>query len=52
MPAVREVVRSSAEEDYRFSAVVMGIVQSDPFTLRELADDESGEITARAAGGD
>jgi len=52
MPAVREVVRRSAARDYRFSAVVMGIVQSDPFTLRELGDDASGELTARADGGD
>jgi hypothetical protein len=39
MPAVREVVRQSAADDYRFSAVVMGIVQSAPFTTRDVGED-------------
>ena len=40
MPAVREVVRQSAADDYRFSAVVMGIVQSVPFTTRDVGEGE------------
>jgi hypothetical protein len=43
MPAVREVVRRSAADDYRFSAVVIGIVQSVPFTTRDV-----GELSARS----
>jgi hypothetical protein len=31
MPAVRRILRSSAEEDFRLSALVLGIVESDPF---------------------
>ena len=46
MPAVREVVRRSAADDYRFSAVVMGIVQSAPFTTRDVGEGEP----ARAVG--
>jgi len=31
MPAVREIVRNAAREDYRFSSIVMGIINSDQF---------------------
>jgi len=34
MPAVRSVVRDSARDQYRFSAVVLGIVRSVPFQMR------------------
>ena len=33
-PAVRRIVRGAAEEDYRFSALVLGIVDSLPFQMR------------------
>jgi hypothetical protein len=33
-PAVRGIVRSSRAQDYRFSALVMGIVDSTPFQMR------------------
>ena len=46
MPAVREIVRRSAADDYSFSAVVMGIVQSVPFTTRDAGEGESSELTA------
>ncbi len=48
MPAVREVVRRSAADDYRFSSVVMGIVQSVPFTTRDVGEGEPSELSARA----
>jgi hypothetical protein len=35
MPAVRGVVRSAAKDDYRFSALVFGIVKSVPFQMKE-----------------
>ena len=31
MPAVQEIQSAAAKDGYRFSAVVMGIVQSYPF---------------------
>lgn len=34
MPAVRRVVRLAAEDDYRFSSIVLGIVSSDTFQKR------------------
>jgi hypothetical protein len=33
-PAVRKIVREAAEDEYRFSAIVLGIVNSTPFTMR------------------
>jgi hypothetical protein len=51
MPAVRQVVRQSAADDYRFSAVVMGIVQSVPFITRDVAEGDSAELSARSESG-
>ena len=34
MPAVRRIVRDAAQKDYRFSALVLAIVQSTPFQMR------------------
>jgi len=34
MPAIREIVSHAAEDDYRFSAIVLGIVDSTPFQMR------------------
>jgi hypothetical protein len=31
MPGIRAIVRKAAANDYRFSMLVMGVVQSDPF---------------------
>jgi hypothetical protein len=34
MPTVRRIVRESAENDYRFSALVWGIVNSTQFRMK------------------
>jgi cytochrome c553 len=34
-PAVRKIVREAKANDYRFSSIVVGIVNSTPFTLRK-----------------
>ena len=34
MPVVRAIVRDAAKQDYRFSSIVLGIVQSAPFQMR------------------
>ena len=34
MPAVRKIVRDANDEEYRFSALVQGIVDSVPFQMR------------------
>ena len=36
-PAVRTIVRSSAPANFTFSAFVLGVVDSDPFQMREAA---------------
>ncbi len=33
-PAVRKIVRNAAKGDYRFSAIILAIIASDPFTMR------------------
>jgi hypothetical protein len=34
MPTVRQIVRATAREEYRFSALVMAVVSSTPFQMR------------------
>jgi hypothetical protein len=38
MPAVRAIVRNAARDNYRFSAIVMGIVKSAPFQMRKSSE--------------
>jgi hypothetical protein len=38
MPAVRGIVRQARGQEYRFSSLIMGIVSSPPFTMREKED--------------
>ncbi len=33
-PAVRKIVRDAAQDDYRFSSLIMGVVRSTPFQMR------------------
>jgi hypothetical protein len=39
MPAVRAIVRDAAHNDYRLSSIVLGIVKSVPFEMKEKAPD-------------
>jgi len=45
-PAIRQIVRQSRASDYRFSAVVLGIVKSVPFTMRKSASAAALEESA------
>ncbi len=47
LPQVRAVVRGAAAEDYRFAAIVTGIVQSPAFQLQALPED-GNDIAATA----
>jgi hypothetical protein len=38
MPAVRKIVRDARSTNYRFSAIVMGVVRSVPFQMKELRE--------------
>ena len=40
MPSVRTIVREAGRTNYRFSAVVMGIVRSTPFQMRMAPEGE------------
>ena len=35
MPAIRGILRDAARNDYRFSSIVLGIVKSTPFEMKE-----------------
>jgi uncharacterized protein DUF1592/uncharacterized protein DUF1588/uncharacterized protein DUF1595/uncharacterized protein DUF1585/uncharacterized protein DUF1587 len=45
MPTARAVVRKAAEDDYRFSSLVLGIVTSDTFQMR-IAGERQSETVA------
>ncbi|HEV7714767.1 MAG TPA: DUF1592 domain-containing protein, partial [Steroidobacteraceae bacterium] len=51
MPHVRQIVRDSASQDYRLSAVVLGIVGSDAFQMAEVpkVDDHPAQKELSAA---
>jgi hypothetical protein len=46
MPQVRQIVREAKRQDYRFSALVAGIVQSDAFRMQAVRRE--GESTGSA----
>jgi hypothetical protein len=47
MPAVRKIVRDAGAEDYRFSAIVRGVVESEQFRQRRVPGPEATQITAQ-----
>jgi len=49
MPEVREIVRGAKSENYRFSALVRGIVKSEAFRMQGVVRDE-GTVQASLAG--
>ena len=47
MPTIRTIVREAGQNDYRFSSIVLGIVKSIPFQMKEkAADGENRTVTA------
>jgi hypothetical protein len=47
MPLVRKLVRDAAKDDYRFSALVLGIVNSDAFQYDRMPAEEPAAVTAQ-----
>jgi hypothetical protein len=43
MPVVRQLTRDVADEDYRWSSLVLGIVQSQPFQMRRSESDRRSQ---------
>jgi hypothetical protein len=47
MPAVRNIVREAGKNDYRLSSIVLGIVKSTPFQMKEKSREaENRTVTA------
>jgi len=46
MPTVREILRDAAGNDYRFSSIVLGIVKSTPFKMKEKQSQDGGSARA------
>ena len=49
MPVVRSIVRDSARSNYRFSSLVLGIINSSPFQMRITAPSGEGDSPVRTA---
>jgi hypothetical protein len=41
MPTIRDIVRKSAQDNYRFSSIVLNIVNSPPFQMRQVAPEKT-----------
>jgi hypothetical protein len=46
MPTVRGIVRRAEREDYRFSELVLGVVESAPFRMRMVQPEDQPEVAA------
>jgi hypothetical protein len=49
MPLLRQIVRDAAKQDYRFSALVLGIVKSEAFLYDRIPEQKADTMTASAA---
>lgn len=45
MPAVRKIERQAEAEDYRISAIIVGVVRSEAFQMRRMAVAEDTELS-------
>jgi hypothetical protein len=48
MPTIRQIVRDTAKDNYRFSSIVLHIVDTDQFQMRSSADPAHGTQTAQS----
>jgi hypothetical protein len=49
LPLVRAIAAGAARQDYRFSSVVLGIVESPPFMMKKAVAADAALATAQAA---
>ena len=47
-PAVRKIVRDAEKDDYRFSSLILGIIESLPFQMRSTERKNSSAPRAIA----
>jgi mono/diheme cytochrome c family protein len=52
MPAVRQIVRDTRNDDYRFSSIVMGIVNSPQFQFSQVEAAQSARRAPKQIGND
>jgi len=45
-PVIRQIVRDAAPDQYRFSSIVLGVVNSEPFLMRSPESLANGTVTA------
>ena len=48
MPAVRAILRDASRDNYRFSALILGVVHSTPFQMRTTPRDAE-PVTVQSA---
>ena len=48
-PIVRKVVRDATSQDYRWSSIIMGIVESTPFQMRRVNNPDGTTTASRVA---
>jgi hypothetical protein len=51
MPTVREIVRQAAPDNYRFSSIVLAVVQSTPFQFRRVPENNDNNKALTQARG-
>jgi hypothetical protein len=49
MPVVRSIVRNAAKDDYRVSAIILGIVRTDAFQMDMVPADKSRPVDQKVA---
>ena len=42
MPLIRSIMRNAAEDDYRFSSLLMGVIESPVFTMNMKSGASEG----------
>jgi hypothetical protein len=48
MPVVRGIVQAAAQNDYRFSSLITGIVKSEPFEMKRALEGDGPSVTTAA----
>ncbi|MDQ8197364.1 DUF1592 domain-containing protein [Pelagicoccus enzymogenes] len=46
-PAIRQIVRDAAQDDYQFSSLILGIVNSTPFQMRSTVGQSGATLVAK-----
>jgi hypothetical protein len=49
MPTVRGIVRRAEREDYRFSELILGVVESAPFRMRMVQPAQQEDVALAVA---